>query len=317
MKDSDNSYQALSVDAGFVDAGARTQIEVAGQDRTAFLHNMCTQDVKRLAPGEGSEAFFTDAKGHVLAFVDLFVAPSSIVIETVPEQGEAIVAHLDKYIIREDVELTRRDEQWAQLLVAGQQSSEVLRKIASAPLPERPWQHVPNRIADCDVYVRRVLHVGPTSMAIVCEHTIRDEVAAALEGAGMVRCEDEVFETRRIESKTPWFGKDITSRNLPQELDRNATAISFNKGCYIGQETIARLDALGHVNKLLVAIKFDGTQVPPPGTALSADGQAVGEVTSSTFSPQHDAPFALAYVRHALTATGSRLESLVGEAEVV
>ena len=95
----------------------------------------------------------------------------------------------------------------------------------------------------------------------------------ALCGAGAVPAGEAAWQSLRIESRTPVYGLDITADNLPQEVDRNDLAISFVKGCYLGQETVARIDALGHVNKLLRGVQFAGSEVPEPGTELARDGK--------------------------------------------
>ncbi len=122
----------------------------------------------------------------------------------------------------------------------------------------------------------------------------------------------------RIEAGTPYYGRDLSDANLPQELAHDARAISFTKGCYIGQETVARLDALGHVNRTLCGVRLAGSEIPPVGTEFTGGaGKSVGQVTSAAFSPRLDAPLALAYVRRGENMPGSRLESSLGSAEVV
>ena len=139
-----------------------------------------------------------------------------------------------------------------------------------------------------------------------------------LRQAGARPCGSEAVEIARIEAGTPLFGRDITDANLPQEIARDARAISFVKGCYIGQETVARLDALGHVNRTLAGVRFAATDVPASGTELTDDsGKVAGRVTSATFSPTLGAPLALAFVRRETNTPGSKLTSAVGPAEVV
>jgi folate-binding protein YgfZ len=120
----------------------------------------------------------------------------------------------------------------------------------------------------------------------------------------------ETFETLRIEGGTPCFGRDITAANLPQEVDRNAVAISFVKGCYLGQETVARLDALGHVNKVLIGAIAENERVPSPGSILRADGKDVGVVTSSTFSPASSRGVVIGYVKSAQAGPGVELTAV-------
>jgi folate-binding protein YgfZ len=110
---------------------------------------------------------------------------------------------------------------------------------------------------------------------------------------------------------------DFDDRNLPQEVGRDAEAISFTKGCYLGQETVARIDALGHVNQQSAGVQFSGSDKPEIAAELTQAGRAVGHVTSVTYSPQLQAPLALAMLRREHMAVGSRLDSPVGQCEVV
>ena len=119
----------------------------------------------------------------------------------------------------------------------------------------------------------------------------------------------DVFEVLRIEAGTPVFGKDITEKNLPQEIGRDARAINFVKGCYLGQETVARLDALGHVNQMLKGLVFEpGSACPEPGCGLEEEGKRAGEITSSAFAPVRNAPIALAMIRTKSSAPGTKVQ---------
>ena len=121
----------------------------------------------------------------------------------------------------------------------------------------------------------------------------------------------------RLEFGTPLYGQDITEKNLPQELARNDRAISFTKGCYLGQETVARIDALGHVNRTFCGFRFDGQAIPESGLELSADDKVVGHVTSAAFSPRLNSPLALGFVRRERNDPGVTLNSALGNATVV
>jgi folate-binding protein YgfZ len=125
------------------------------------------------------------------------------------------------------------------------------------------------------------------------------------------------LEIARLEAGFPWFGIDITADNLAPEVGRDKQAISYVKGCYLGQETIARIDALGHVNRLLVGVAIEAAAVPPQGSELTAAGKTVGHVTSAVFSPRLQAPLALAYVRRGYNEPGAKLTSTAGPARVV
>ena len=125
------------------------------------------------------------------------------------------------------------------------------------------------------------------------------------------------FDAVRIEAGTPLFERRFRRRQLPQEVGRDAEAISFTKGCYLGQETVARIDALGHVNQRIVGVRFFGREVPAVGTELTHDGRACRPRDIGAFSPQLGAPLALAMVRREANALGTRLESAVGACEVI
>lgn len=142
-------------------------------------------------------------------------------------------------------------------------------------------------------------------------------VRTAVESAGATACTLAALETARVESGTPVFGQDITADNLPQEIGRDAVAISFTKGCYLGQETVARIDALGHVNRQLAGVRFAGATIPAPDTKLFAGDKEVGQVKSAVWSQKLGGPLAIALVRRAQTKAGTALTSDAGEATIV
>ncbi|REK11577.1 MAG: folate-binding protein [Planctomycetota bacterium] len=310
-------YEALTRRAGLVDLGHRTQIELAGGDRTTFLHNLCTADIKRLPLGAGTEAFVTSVQGKTLAHVFVFATPDTLVLDTVADQGETLLKHLDHYLITEDVTLTDRSNERRELLLAGPEAEAVLSKACDVEVGEPRLSHSLAEVAGQAVWVRRVDLTRPGGFLLSVPVAAADAFTATLVESGAVACGLAAFEAARIEAGVPWFGKDITDANLPQEVGRDALAINFVKGCYLGQETVARIDALGHVNKMLVGLRFSGSDVPPPGTALTSGDATVGSVTSASYSPALSAPLALGYVRRGHNDVGGRLTSDLGEVEIV
>ena len=258
-------YAALTSGAGLVNFNNRTQIEITGADRAQFLHNLCTNEVRKLAAGEGCEAFLLNVKGHIVGHVLLFVGPNSIVLETVPGQAEKLIGHLDRYLIREDVQLYDRsaqpsaqpiEKQWGELLLAGPRAEAILIEQGLKMPHEVRCAHSAAELRGIPVWIRRVDLVGPGAFLIASPMETLDRVSQAIVAAGADWCATDVFDTVRIEQGMPWYGRDISEETLPQEIDRNAQAISFIKGCYLGQETVARIDALGHVNRLLRGVRF-------------------------------------------------------------
>ena len=290
----DREYRALQSGEAIVELADWSSVSVAGADRQAFLHNFCTNDVKRLTPGASCEAFFTNVKGKIVGHGWILCRDEELVFVGAPGQGPRLVEHLDRYVIREDVILHDTTSERSFLLVAG-----------GTPL-EKSHESIPLTIISRK---DTVLYELATSDAAT---TVPDFAER-----GFVVMGPTTFMAARIEAGLPLFGIDFDENNLPQEIGRDKEAISFTKGCYLGQETVARIDALGHVNQKIVGLRFMGSEVPKPGTAVTLRDARVGEVTSVAFSPKLKAPLALAMIRREANAAGTQLQSAVGECEVV
>ena len=316
--DASRQYEALTAGTGLVDFRGRTLIEMSGADAASFLQSFCTQDVKRLAVGEGCEAFITSVQGKVLGHVMVRREAERIVLDTVPGEGDKLMAHLDRYIFRADVKLADRSSEWGELLLGGRKCSELLQKILDQELPVHDLSCVAATVAGRPVMVQRADRLLAES-AFLVRATMDDwaTVEQQLFDTGAMPCSLATFDTVRIEAGWPLYGRDINEQHLPQEVDRDAQAISFRKGCYLGQETVARIDALGHVNRKLRGLKFTGNSEPPIGLPLMDAEKQVGEVTSATWSPKFGAPLALGYVRRGHNEPGTRLTSSLGDVEVV
>jgi folate-binding protein YgfZ len=310
-------HSALTQATGFADVSDRSQIEITGKDRVQLLHGLCTNDIKSLKPGDGCEAFLTNVQGKTIGYIDVFCCPHSLVIESAPGFASAIISNLDRFVIREDVQFVDRSKEWRQLLVAGPQSPAMLRQWFDADPPSTTYGHTRVDWQSGQVYVRRVPFTGPNSFFLAADPVIADGLIAELEARGAIRCGSPTVEMVRIESGSPMFGRDISDENLPQEVDRNALAISFKKGCYLGQETVARLDALGHVNRTLCGVAFRSAEVPPVGAEIRAGDKTIGRITSACWSVRLDAPLSLAYIRRGHNSVGSRFETPWGDAEVI
>lgn len=304
-----SEYRLLTEQSGLVGMPGRTKIELRGDDRAAFLHNFCTNDIKRLKPGEGCEAFICNVKGHVLNHVQVFCGEESLWIDAEPGQASPLLAHLDRYLIREKVELLDRSDDFAEFIAAGPQVGSALMEVTeSLPL----WSHTAFQWRNA-VLVRRIDLGAVPAYALLFNRSVAGEE----HHFDLPICSSEALEMVRIEAGFPRYGIDITNDNLPQEVARDAQAISFIKGCYLGQETVARIDALGHVNRTLCRVAIAGEEVPPPGAQFTAEGKAVGTVTSAAWSPRLGQPLALAYMRRGHNTVGQTLQSVHGLAKVV
>jgi tRNA-modifying protein YgfZ len=310
-------HAALTQGVGLADLSDRTRLELRGSDRVAFLHSFCTNDVKQLLAGRGCEAFVTSPQGKTLGHVLVFCQPERLLLDTSPGQAATLIAHFDKYLISEDVQFVDRTAELAEFLVTGAGAAEMLRRLIGTEPPVEMLASAHIRLADREVLLCRVEYAGPASFFLHVPRADWSLVKTALVEAGAIQCGAEPVEAARLEVGFPLFGRDITDDNLPQEVARDARAISFTKGCYLGQETVARIDAIGHVNRRLVGLKFSSENVPPAGTSLLAGEKPVGHVTSSAWSPLTTGPLAMAYVRRAHSAPTTVLTTPFGPATVV
>jgi folate-binding protein YgfZ len=313
----DRQYEVLSARAGYVPLGHRTQLELTGPDRARLLHNLCTNHILDLQPGDGCEAFVTNVRGKILGHVLVFCAEDSLTVDTVAGQADELISHLDKYAIQEDVEIHDRSQTWADLLVAGRELPELWESLALGPLPQAQYRQTAAEISGNPVAVRRVPMTAAPTLLVSGDTQTLDLLAESLSGAGAIACRPEPLETLRVEAGWPEYGRDITESNLPQEVNRDRQTLHFDKGCYLGQETVARIDAVGHVNWKLMGLQFSGPSVPAAGTELMHAGKTVGRVTSAVYSPRLNAPLAMGYVRREHEAPGTQLESALGDVQVV
>src|SRR5262245_8096198 len=310
-------YEALTSGVGVSLHVGRTIIDVTGSDRMQFLQSFTTNDIKKLSLGRGCEAFVTSSQGKTLGHVLIFCEANNFVLDTTPGQANTLISHFERYVITEDVQFTDRTTEICDLLVAGPSAAPALSAVTGIDPPIDLLSHAPATIAGCSVTVRRVDYAGPMAWFVQISSRDAAAVADALCGAGAENCDAAAVEAARLEVGVPLFGIDITPENLPQEVARDDRAISFTKGCYLGQETVARIDAVGHVNRLLVGLKFSGEELPNSGLALLANDQQIGHVTSSAWSPRLARPLALGYVRRSNAKPSSQLSSAAGLAEVV
>lgn len=242
------------------DLSDRTQIELTGADRAKFLHGFCTNDIKGLHPGQGCEAFLTNIKGRVLGHIFVFAGAQSLWIDTTSGQEGAIIPHLDRYLIREDVQLIDRSEERGELFVTGRHAAQLLMVEDELGL----YGCVSREAFGNPLDIRRVDLLNEPGFLLSIPRSAIEATRSSLLAVGCRAGSADEFETRRIEAGFPYYGRDITEENIAQEVARTKQAISFTKGCYLGQEPIARLDAMGHTNKELRRVVFE------PGASLVA-----------------------------------------------
>ena len=297
------------------DRSGRVRLDVSGPDRQKFLHNLTTQDVKHLPAGEGREAFVTSPQGKTLGYVTLLAAGDRILVRSDREGWGPVLPHLAKYGVFDEVTLDDVSDRTFELHLASAGAGDRLAAAGLELPPAGDLRHGVGQVGGVEVLVVRESLTGRPGFTLIGEKTGLDAVSEALRQAvsphELIALDDAAFEALRIEAGVPVAGRDVTPDNLPQEVARDALAINFVKGCYLGQETVARIDALGHVNRLLRGLRLDATVPPPPGAAiLQADGRAIGAVTSAARASGGSCVVALGYVRNSHARAGTPVQVL-------
>ena len=308
-------YERIRDDCSSVELPTWSRIELNGTDRARLLNSLGTNRLDDLTVGEGRETFLTDAKGRVVAHGLVFAEEETTSFVTAASRTETIVHHLQRYVIREDVQVSDRSAQTAIWYLGGRRCEEVLQDLG-LPVPREQGEHVTATAANSPVKVCRVAMAGPVGFLLITSREHARAVAAAFQQAGIRTSVRQAFEAARIQWGWPLDRVDISSENFPQEVGRDEQAISFTKGCYLGQETVARIDSLGHVNKRLSLVRFPSGKLAA-SASLSVEGKPVGATTSMGYSPEFSCPVALAYIRHECCVPGTQLESSIGKAGIV
>ncbi|MGV3607067.1 MAG: YgfZ/GcvT domain-containing protein [Planctomycetaceae bacterium] len=300
----------------FVPLPKRTELALLGADRTAILHNFCTQDIKKLAPGQGAEAFITTHQGKTLGFVNVLVSPEELLLDTVPGQAEVIRQHLDRFIISEQVNFEDRSAGLLVYWVGGTDGAERLASFLGVQLPQNPLQHEQIPWQSCSLKVVCGRKAELPYWFVMIPSAKANEFRNMLAESKATELSAEMLTQFRLLANLPEFGSEVLNDNLPQEIDRDALTISFKKGCYLGQETVARLDALGHVNRVLRRIRFAKPTAEPTSADLFVGDKQAGKVLTATKPFAHGEVWAFAMVKRLNAKPGTELSSAVGQAIV-
>ncbi|MCH9649749.1 MAG: hypothetical protein K0U98_16035 [Deltaproteobacteria bacterium] len=316
---SDREDQALNLGTGLIDLSFRDHLDLHGEDRLRFLNGQMTCDVKDLQPGQGVYGFFATAKGRIEADGIVFALEDRLRLELPPGTGALIRQRLEKYIIADRVEIHDGPKD-AYLLLAGPGAQSCLTK-ASLQLPKDPWNHLEAELLGNSIRIVHQEGLGiqafalwssPSAAEAIVSHWIGEAEPSAPQPVGF-----EALNRVRIEAGIPWFGADFGPENLPQETGLDQ-AINFTKGCYLGQEIIARLHYRGQISRGLRRLKIEAEAPPAAGTELFLDGKKVGSVTSAASSSRQGGIVGLGIVQRKAFEGGTQLQvGSLGTAEIL
>jgi len=317
--------RAVRTGAGVLDRSERAYLTAAGPDARRYLHAMVSNEVKALEPGQGRYALQLNVQGQILADLYLLAMEDHLLLETDWALKEKLRQVLEKYIIADEVELADRSDQLSALAVEGPRAGELLRAAGTAVLPGAELNHTWVKFHDTPALVVRLSETGEEGyrliFAVEYGQNLWDALSAAQRTVLWKPVGHAARELLRTEAGLPRYGADMDERTLVQEAGLEARAISYTKGCYLGQEIVERIRSRGHVNRKLVGLALGGPEgagLPPRGARLTRDGKEVGAITSAIESPTLGRRIALGYVRREHLAPGTKLEvEGGGSAEVV
>ena len=297
---------------------------VSGRDRASYLQGLLTNDVVSLTTGTGCYAAYLTAQGRMISDIHVYELGDTMLLVLPRATKDIVLAKLDQFIFSEDVQLGDLSETFASLAVVGPDAARVLTHILGPEAADlNAWALHGNRrfvVEGQPVIVVRSSDMGESGFELVASLAHVDALAGALRALGAVDVDDDTAEALRVEGGVPLFGRDMDEETIPLEAGIEDRAISFTKGCYVGQEVIIRVLHRGHgrVARRLVGLTFEPQHdVPPAGTALHADDSVVGEITSSAWSPALGRPIALGYVKRDRAQPGVVLELAAGVTGVI
>jgi folate-binding protein YgfZ len=294
------------------DLSDHDRLVIEGKDRVRFLHAMLSNDIVNLQPGQGRWATFNSVKGRTLADVRLFVIDDdkrngSLWALLEPGARSAFTDGLDRFLISEKVTFTDA-EATSLWLLAGESAGAALSSAGAELPPDEPFAHTATELGGRPVRLIRLDRSSRDAdqFGLWLATQDVDDVLGAL--GPIPRGDRRLLEAARIEAGQPRFGIDLTEANIPLETGLKDRAISFTKGCYIGQEVICRIDSMGAPKRLLCRLDLDGDAAPEPGAVLTRAGKTVGWVTSAVVSQRLGRPVALGYVKKRSNEVGTVLE---------
>jgi folate-binding protein YgfZ len=309
-------HGALGQAAGVLDLSFRSRLCLAGDDRIAFLHGQVTNDVKGLRVGEGCYAALVNARGRMQSDLNIFRLPDELLLDFEPGLAAAVSERLEKFVIAADVRIVDVSPHFGLLSVQGPKAAEVVRLLGlGAEPPERPMRWVSAAGSSLgEVYLVNQPRLGFAGfdlyVPVASLAALADKLLDAARRIGGRACGWEAMEIARVEAGLPRFGADMDERSLPPEAGLEARAISYTKGCYIGQEVLARIRTYGQVARTLrgLVLAADLPALPVKGDQLFKDSKEVGQVTSAVRSPRFGRNIALACVRREVNREGTELQ---------
>ena len=307
MKEMMSEYGAVrDGGAGLIDLSSRGRMRVSGSEATMFLNGLITNDMKTLAVNRWMPAAFPTVQGRLIGAVRVVRGKDSFLIDTDGESREAVLKTISRFTLAGDFHVSDVTAETVLLSIQGKRAAELVENVFETSVSDLPrngvveltWQNAP-------VTIIRATHTTEDGFDVVIDSGHASQVREALVNAGAQPVGDDTFEILRVEAGIARYGRDMDETNVVTETNLD-DAVSYTKGCYVGQEIIVRIKHRGHVAKKLTGLRFETDRPIEAGTIVkSADGSEIGKVTSTAFSPALGNTIGLGYVRYEHIAAGT------------
>jgi folate-binding protein YgfZ len=291
---------------GLIDLSSRGRIRVTGSEAVMFLNGLITNDMKTLAEHRWMPAVFPNVQGRLIGAVRIARVESGFLIDTDPASHDAVLKTIVRFTFAGDFKVADMTAETGLLSVQGKTAAGVIEKVFArsyADLPrdgvaEIEWQDVP-------ITIMRATHTAEDGFDLFVDSANAPRLRQSLSDAGAQPVSEGTFEILRVEAGIALHGRDMDESNVVTETNLD-DAVSYTKGCYLGQEIIVRIKHRGHVAKKLTGLIFETDGAIPAGTILKDAGQKeIGKVTSTVLSPKLGSTIGLGYVRYEYLTAGT------------
>ena len=305
-------YEAVRNFAGLFNFTPFGKIGIKGKDRVKFLQGLTSNDISQLSDGNGLYTIFPTVKGKIESEGMIYAFSNHFLLIVQPDLREKTLRILNKFKIGSDAQMEDLTEKFFLLSIQGPRSEKILFEFFHAPLPElQPFNFVSLLMEESPIQIIRNGWSGEEGFDLLTPFSHGEEIRTRLleagKSLGLIPVGEEAFETIRIEAGLPRYGAELSDEILPQEAGLDQKAISYTKGCYIGQETIARLHYLGHTNRSLVGLLLDH-DIPEKNDKIVSGEKQIGWITSRSFSPSLKQVISLGYLHRQYVQAGTAVE---------
>lgn len=314
-------YQAVREAVGFLDLSDRGKIEVTGPDRVTFLHSMISNDVEELPEWAGRYGTFLTARGRIISDFFYYKFPDELIMDISTDLLARTIERLEKHIVMDQVNLKDVSSDSEHFSLQGPAASDLVQEVFGDSAPATPYAVQDVTWQESTLWLIRKDELAVSGFEMILPGQIASSLKGVLQekgsSLGLRELGREARNILRLEAGIPWYGVDMNENRYPMEA-RLQEAISLTKGCYVGQEVVAKATHTGGVSNLLMGLKIKEDRIPPHDSpVLNDEGRQIGTVTSAVFSPRWQCSIAFAYLKRAFARPGQLCQVELAQEDLV